>query len=123
MKLIKKGFPRELVRSKIERNLDEIEDWESQKWAILRQADTFLHRGKSRRMIAMLLVQKYPYFRDQIDTILLGVDDMNSLEKEMQKYKNRYNADDSKSREKIIAALLRKGFSYTEIKEKMAIKC
>ncbi len=120
MKLLKKGFSRELVRTNIEENLSEIEDWESQKQSIFHQINTLLHRGKSRRIIAILLIRKYPYFRDEINTILSAIDDVNSLQKEVQKYKNRYNPDNPKNRERIIAALLRKGFSYSEVKKTLS---
>lgn len=119
MKLLKKGFSRELARAKIEENIGEIEDWESQRSFILHQIDTLIHRGKSRRMISVILIQKYSYFRDEIDNILSELDDTDSLKKEVQKYKNRYNLENPKDREKIIAALLRKGFSYSEIKKEL----
>lgn len=119
MKLLKKGFSRELARAKIEENIGEIEDWESQRSSILHQIDTLIHRGKSRRMISVILIQKYSYFRDEIDNILSELDDTDSLKKEVQKYKNRYNLENPKDREKIIAALLRKGFSYSEIKKEL----
>lgn len=106
-----------MIREKVDENVTEIEYWESQKSSICRQIDTLNHRGKSRRMISVVLVQKYPYFRDEITNILSEMDDTDSLQKEVQKYKNRYNTDDPKNREKIIAALLRKGFSYSEVKK------
>ena len=120
MKLLKKGFSRELVRTKIDENISEIEDWESQKYTIMRQIDTLIGRGKSCRMVSMVLTEKYPYFRDEISIILSEMNDMDSLKKEVQKYRNRYNPDNPKDREKIIAALLRKGFSYSEIKRELS---
>jgi SOS response regulatory protein OraA/RecX len=119
MKLMKKGFQKEMIREYIERHIDEIEDWESQKNTIIRQIETLMSRGKSTRMITALLGQKYPYFREEIGNLLENLDNTDALEKEMQKYKNRYNIHDPKDREKIIAALLRKGFSYGEIKGKI----
>lgn len=121
MKLMKKGFQKEMIREYIEQNIGEIEDWESQKQNILRQIDMLIGRGKSTRMIASLLEQKYPYFREEIRCALVATDDADALEKEMQKYKNRYNTNDPKDREKVIAALMRKGFSYREIKGKVEV--
>ncbi len=116
MKLQKKWFPRELVREYLELHLWELEDWESQRSAIVRQIETLLHRGKSLRMIGLILSNKYPYFRHEIEEYLRVLDDTDSLEKEVQKYKNRYTKNDRKSHEKIITALMRKGFEYSKIK-------
>jgi regulatory protein len=69
----------------------------------------------------MQLSGKYPYFRDQITELLRGQDDTANLQKEVQKYKNRYNLSDSKEKQKFYAALLRKGFSYSDIKESMVV--
>ena len=100
--------------------MTEIEDWEYQKSSIFRQIDTLFNRGKSCRIVSMTLIQKYPYFRDEINNIISEMSDMDSLKKEVQKYKNRYTMTDSKHREKIIAALLRKGFSYSDIKRELS---
>lgn len=122
MKLQKKGFSRDLAREYLEANMWELEDWDTQRSAVIRQIDTLLHRGKSRRMIGVLLTPKYPYFRHAIEEYLEALDDQDSLEKEVQKYKNRYTTDDRISREKIIAALMRKGFEYSTIKLAMSNK-
>ena len=119
LKLLKKGFTRENIRKYLVDNTEELEDWESQRSSILRQIDTLIARGKSIRMMSSLIVPKYPYFRDQIDAILESMTDTNSLEKEMQKYQNRYNIHDMKQREKLIAALMRKGFEYSKIKDQL----
>lgn len=100
--------------------MTEIEDWEYQKSSIFRQIDTLLNRGKSCRIVSMTLIQKYPYFRDEINNIISEMSDMDSLKKEVQKYKNRYTMTDPKHREKIIAAFLRKGFSYSDIKRELS---
>lgn len=119
MKLRQKWFPKELIRESLEIAGEEIEDWEMMKSSILRQIDTLRDRGKSVRVISMTLISKYPYFREQICTTLESDDDSETLEKEMQKYKNRYNLEDTKDREKLIAALVRKGFEYREIRKKL----
>ena len=119
LKLLKKGFSREIIEKMLLDNMEELEDWEWQRSSIIRQIDTLMARGKSLRMIASLIVPRYPYFRYQIDEILQSMTDMNSLEKEMQKYQNRYNIHDRKQREKLIAALLRKGFEYSKIKDQL----
>ena len=117
MKLMKKEFPKDLILEKIELFYTEIHDWESHRSSILHQIATLEQRGKSRRIIAMQLTGKYPYFRDEITELLTDKNDTDNLAKEVQKYKNRYNIEDKKIREKMIASLLRKGFSYSDIKK------
>ena len=68
----------------------------------------------------MQLTGKYPYFRDEITELLTDQNDTDNLAKEVQKYRNRYNTDDKKIREKMIASLLRKGFSYSDIKSSLS---
>jgi SOS response regulatory protein OraA/RecX len=65
------------------------------------------------------LLGKYPYFASEIKETLSCMDDMDSLKKEVQKYKNRYTVMDKKTQEKCINSLLRKGFSYQKIKSEL----
>lgn len=116
MKLQKKEFPKEMILQKIEEYTTDIHDWNSNRDSIMNQIRTLEQRGKSRRMISSLIVSKYSYFRDEIQELLWDSDDSDNLEKEVQKYKNRYNIWDKKIREKMIASLLRKWFSYSDIK-------
>lgn len=116
MKLQKKEFPKEMILEKLELFDTDIHDWESNKNAIINQINTLEQRGKSRRMIVSLMISRYTYFRDEIQEFLAESDDSDNLEKEVQKYKNRYNIEDKKIREKMIASLLRKWFSYSDIK-------
>lgn len=108
MKLQKKEFPKEMILEKLELFDRDIHDWESNKNAIINQINTLEQRGKSRRMIVSLMISRYTYFRDEIQEFLAESDDSDNLEKEVQKYKNRYNIEDKKIREKMIASLLRK---------------
>ena len=119
-KLMKKEFPKDLIAEKIEMFDTEIHDWETHRSSIIHQIQTFEQRGKSRRIIAMQLTGKYPYFRDEITELLTDQNDTDNLAKEVQKYRNRYNTDDKKIREKMIASLLRKGFSYSDIKSSLS---
>jgi SOS response regulatory protein OraA/RecX len=120
MKLQKKEFPKEMILQKIEQYTADIHDWDSNRDSILNQIRTLEQRGKSRRMIASLIVSRYSYFKDEIQELLWDSDDSDNLEKEVQKYKNRYNIWDKKIREKMIASLLRKWFSYSDIKNKIS---
>ncbi len=108
MKMAKKEFPKDMILEKIELFDTEIHDWEMHRSSIVHQIQTLEQRGKSRRIIAMQLTGKYPYFRGEIMELLIEQNDTDNLEKEVQKYKNRYNTDDKKIREKMIASLLRK---------------
>ncbi len=119
LKLQKKEFPKEIILEKIEAFDMEIHDWESNKTSVINQIQTLEQRGKSRRIISSLLNSRYPYFRDEIAELLVEKNDVDNLQKEVQKYKNRYNTDDKKIREKMIASLLRKGFSYSDIKKEI----
>ncbi len=69
----------------------------------------------------MTLAGKYPYFRDEIREYVESLDDSDSLAREVQKYKNKYNLQDPKEKQKLYAALMRKGFGYQEIKAKLTI--
>ncbi len=117
MKLMKKEFPKDMILEKLQSFDSEIQDWESNQSSIVRQIETLSTRGKSGRIIIATLLGKYPYFKDQITELLSEGDDKDNLEKEVQKYKNRYNTLDKKIQEKMIASLLRKGFRYSDIRE------
>lgn len=116
LKLQKKEFPKDMIAEKLEVFDVEIRDWESNRPSILHQIQTLEQRGKSSRIIHSTIISRYPYFRDEITELLSWLDDFDNLTKEVQKYKNRYNIADKKIREKMIASLLRKGFSYLDIK-------
>jgi SOS response regulatory protein OraA/RecX len=120
-KLMKKEFPKEMILEKIEIFETEIHDWEMHRSSVIHQIRTLEQQCKSRRIIGMQIVGKYPYFRDEITELLTDQDDSDNLIKEVQKYRNRYNTDDKKIREKMIASLLRKWFSYSDIKKAIAV--
>ena len=105
-----------MILQKMEQYDADIHDWEGTKPHIINQIRTLEQRGKSHRMIVSLLTSRYSYFRDEIQELLWGSDDSDNLQKEVQKYKNRYNIEDKKIRENMIASLLRKWFTYSDIK-------
>lgn len=74
-KLMKKEFPKSLIEEKLLEFDTDIHDWEGNRDSIERQIRAFLARGKSRRMIFSLLIGKYPYFRDELESILEEQDD------------------------------------------------
>ncbi len=106
-----------MILEKIEAFDSEIHDWEMHRSSVMHQVATLEQRGKSRRIIAMQITGKYPYFQDEIAELLIDQNDTENIWKEVQKYRNRYNIEDKKIREKMIASLLRKGFSYSDIKK------
>lgn len=119
-KLYKKEFPKEMIEEKIAQFTEEIADWSTHSTQIDFQIRALLARGKSIRTISMELVGKYPYFHDEILEIIGSLDDADWLKKEVQKYKNKYNTQDPIQKQKFYAALMRKGFSYSAIKEAIA---
>ncbi len=119
MKLMKKEFPKSLIDEMTANFAIEVHDWESNRHAIERQIHTLESRAKSKRVIYGLLISKYPYFRDEITTLMEETSDTASLEREVEKYKSRYNLWDQKEKQKFYAAILRKGFKYDDIKRMM----
>lgn len=62
------------------------------------------------------LVGKYPYFKEEIGQLFDKYSDKNGLAKEWEKYQKKYDYTDPKGKQKIYAALIRKGFRYDEIR-------
>jgi hypothetical protein len=75
-KLLKKEFPKEMIKEKISLLEDEIVDWSNHKNQIEHQIRTLLERGKSLRIIRNLLVSRYPYFHDEIGEYIDSLDDI-----------------------------------------------
>ena len=121
-KLMKKEFPKEMILEKIEMFDTEIHDWESHRSSIIHQIQTLEHRNKAKKIIAMTIIGKYPYFRDEIKELLEDTMDTDALQKEVQKYKNKYNIGDPKEKQKFYAVLLRKGFAYADIKNSLLVE-
>lgn len=115
-RLMVKGFSRELIMWAVEEGNDDIQDWELQSPHIMRQIETLRSRRKSTQVIQMTLVSRYPYFRDEIRALLADRDDVSALDAEYDRYASRYDLSDPRAVQKLYAALMRKGFSYDEIK-------
>lgn len=111
-----------MILEKLEMYDTEIHDWDSHRSSVMHQIQTLEWRGKSRRVITLHIAGKYPYFRDEITEILSDKNDTENLRKEVQKYRNRYNLKDPKEKQKFYAALLRKGFSYSDIKNAILLQ-
>lgn len=117
MKLYKKRFPKILIESKLIENSSRIEDWSTHEQSIWGKIDDLLKKWKSIQIIQILLVGKYPYFRDNIKELLLWKSDLLWLEKDIEKYMKKYNISDPSERQKLYLALQRKWFSYSDIKD------
>lgn len=63
----------------------------------------------------MMLIAKYPYFQEEIESILAENDDKSGFESEIRKLLSRYNIREIKEKKKLYDALLRRGFSYEQI--------
>lgn len=115
-KLRTKEFSPELIESMKDTYDTDIHDWDGYSRSIIHQMDTLRSRGKSLQYIERALQQKYPYFSEEIRDLREGLDDEDSLKKEVQKYKNRYNLQEKGDIQKFYRALMWKGFAYTDIK-------
>lgn len=116
LKLMKKEFPKEKVIEKIEWIQEEIRDWKYHEKMIEKQIQDLLGKGKSKMMIWVILGGKYPYFRDEIKEILHASSDTSGLEKEIEKYRKKYNLSDRSEEKKFYDALMRKWFRWKDIK-------
>ena len=119
MKLMKKWFPKEMILEKLENSLEEIRDWSSHAREIESLRDSLLRKGKSNQFIRMTLSGKYPYFRDEISELLEWASDTAWLEKEIEKYRSKYDLSDMKEKQKFYAAIQRKGWRYGDIARMM----
>ncbi len=118
-KLTKKEFTRELILAKVESNLQDIMNWDECRHAVTDQIRTLFARSKSRQVVMMTLVGKYPYFRDEIRELIEWMSDADGLSREFDKYLARYDIHDHWQKQKFYAALLRKGFTYDQIQRKI----
>ena len=116
-KLIKKWFSPKKIDSVLEGFTDELHDWENYAWEIELLRDTLIRKGKSLRVIQMTLIEKYPYFRDQITTSTEGLSNKKWLTDAISRIETKYNLTDSKEKQKFFANLQRKWFWFHEIQD------
>ncbi len=122
IKLQKKEFPKDLIESLLSVSENEIHDWQMNHTAVENQISTLESRGKSKQVIVQQLVSRYPYFRDEIAEIMSETTDTMALEKEIEKYRTRYDLRIQKEKQKFYAAILRKGFRFDDIKRMLSSK-
>lgn len=121
-KLYKKEFPVDMIEKKLEYNDDQITDWDLHKQVIINQMSILLERWKSVKVVTYTFVAKYPYFRNHIMDYLENYDDLSWLKKDIDKYKKKYNCNIPAQQQKLIQALLRKGFEYSKIREVLKVQ-
>jgi SOS response regulatory protein OraA/RecX len=114
-KLMKKWFQKDLIEEKLHSSSEEIEYWENYEDEIKRKIEDSLAKGKSLMVIELLLTRKYPYFKKEIRESMEWKRDTLWLEKEIQRYRSKYDISDFKQKAKFYAALERKWFHYKEI--------
>lgn len=116
---MKKDFPKEIIATVYAEFSEEVHDWDANRQAVEHQIRTLDGRGKSKQAIFSVMSSKYPYFRDEIRAIVEANSDDTALEKEIERYRTRYDMNDPKGKQKFYAAILRKGFKYDDIKRMM----
>ncbi len=116
-KLLKKWFPKSKIEQALSENDAEIKDWWKYETLIMQKIENLQRKWKSLQSIQIILIGKYPYFRDEIREILKGSSDTGNLEKEYAKYKHKYNITHPTERQKLILALQRKWYTYSDIKD------
>lgn len=114
-KLYKKEFPRDLIAQTMDEYGGEFSDWLLYKDTLHEKVKQGLAKGKSIRYIAQELSAKYPYFRTEITELLSTFHNNDALEKAAQKYQTKYNPVIPEERQKLYQALMRRGFSYSDI--------
>lgn len=122
LKLLKKGFSKEMISKKIEQYHEEIHDWQNQRQDIESRIENLIKKGKSSQSITMLFGTRYPYFRNEIQEFLSSQSDQWWLIREIQKYKTKYDISHSSEKQKFYAALQRKWFRYDDIKNQLKIE-
>ncbi len=118
-KLLLKGFGKEDIERTIQTHADEIYNWSEYESKIEEKIENLRSRGKSKMQIGVLLIGAFPYFRTEIEELLSGIQDQGNLQKEWTKLQRKYNVSDRKEQQKALASLLRKGYTYDEIKRVM----
>jgi SOS response regulatory protein OraA/RecX len=116
LKLQKKEFSQATILQLMDKFAYEVHDWESNRQAIEYQMHTLESRGKSKQAIKNLLGNKYRYFRDEIALLLEWMTDDSQLTKEIERYLPRYDISLPHEKQKFYQAILRKWFTYEDIK-------
>lgn len=115
-KLLLKWFEKEQILQKIQKFSDEIYDFANFENSIKIFINSKLAKWKSINFIKWELFKKFSYFKDEITEILAEYDDNSSLQKEIEKYSQKYNLEDKKDLQKFYSSLLRKWFAYNDVK-------
>ena len=114
-KLMKKWFPKELIRNILDDTQEELYDWEIHRSNIESSIEGMLKKWKSKRAIFIKMREKYPYFLENITLLLETKEDNFWLKNEIEKYQKKYDISDYKQRSQFFSALERKGFGYKTV--------
>jgi uncharacterized coiled-coil DUF342 family protein len=64
-----------MIQEKLEETMEEIRDWGNYKNSISSQIENLSRKGKSNQVIMLTLMRKYPYFRDEIMSLMEEIDE------------------------------------------------
>lgn len=116
-KLLLKGFLKDDIEKSLEDFQDEILDFSHTESFIKNFITSQLRKNKSLVIIREKLFLKFPYFKNEIISILKEYDDMSSLSYEVEKYKKKYNINNPQEKQKFYSALMRKGFTFPVVRD------
>lgn len=116
-KLLKKWFPKSNIEKALSHNEADIKDWNKYSNIVEQKIANLQRRWKSLQSIQIILIWKYPYFRDEIRDLLRESSDTDNLEKEYEKYQKKYNIRHPLEKQKLILALQRRWYTYSDIKD------
>ena len=92
-KLMKKWFPKELIRNILDDTQEELYDWEIHRSNIESSIEGMLKKWKSKRAIFIKMREKYPYFLENITLLLETKEDNFWLKNERGKGKQNTRAE------------------------------
>lgn len=120
-KLKLKKFGEDIIIATLDSYWDSFISWTAYEQVITRKMHDYLGKNKSKKYIFGTLVQKYPNFKYEIQTLLNEVspDETETVREEYRKLSQKYDATNRKELQKIIQKLCMKGFSYDVIKTVM----
>lgn len=117
MNLRGRGFRADTIESCLVGISAESGDFETYRQRIGQKIEKMRCAGKSGRLIEQELSKHYGEFRTQIREMLDTEDNSEALEKWIGKYRSELLSEDRKTSAKAYEKILRRGFSYDEIRK------
>lgn len=120
-KLKLKKFGEDIIMSILESYRDSFVSWTVYEQVITRKMNDYLGKNKSKKYIIGTLTQKYPNFKNEINTLLNDVipDETEAIQTEFTKLSEKYDITSKKERQKVIQKLCLKWFPYDVIRKVM----